>query len=419
MKKLKNKNGGITLIALVITIIILLILATVTITTLTGDNGLFRRAKEAKSETENAQIKERIQLAYIAAIAYGKGELTEANLKTALTQEFGAEGTGFKLKDNETSWEVEIIEKGVKETIAKTSNSQAKPETNPAIKYGYVSKEGIVEASTLKPGDVINYYYDVEKSPIVCVVLYGSESENGLQVVSLNSVREVALGFDDDDTTKRDPKAIEAFEDKNNDGEEDAPEGYTVSNFEKARWSYNNAIATLNGYAQNYLGDMAISARCVGTPVGVTETTNMFTADPSDTYLKDYNGLFKDTDNNVDDFEGDGIVNEDLNKMHELNVIAVPGGGAYWVSSRRVGYVPGWSNLGAEFYVLFIEFDGVLDCQKKSKKLGAVYSDLSTHNGGDLFGFRPIFVLKSDIQVEKIVDSEEFQGPGGFFAGLL
>lgn len=53
--KLKSKrNKGITLIALVITIIILLILSAVTISTLTGENGLFKRAIQAKKQTEIA-----------------------------------------------------------------------------------------------------------------------------------------------------------------------------------------------------------------------------------------------------------------------------------------------------------------------------------------------------------------------------
>lgn len=52
-----NNRGekGITLVALVITIIVLLILATVSILALTGQNGLFTRAKEAKNNTIDAQ----------------------------------------------------------------------------------------------------------------------------------------------------------------------------------------------------------------------------------------------------------------------------------------------------------------------------------------------------------------------------
>ena len=56
----KQKNNvktekGITLIALVITIVILLILAAVGIGTLTGENGLIKRAQDAKNNTLDAQ----------------------------------------------------------------------------------------------------------------------------------------------------------------------------------------------------------------------------------------------------------------------------------------------------------------------------------------------------------------------------
>lgn len=58
-----NKNKGITLIALVITIIILLILAGITINQLTGENGLFARAKEATEKTKIETAREKLQLA--------------------------------------------------------------------------------------------------------------------------------------------------------------------------------------------------------------------------------------------------------------------------------------------------------------------------------------------------------------------
>ncbi len=50
-----KEQKGITLVALVITIIILLILAGISIATLTGENGLFKRAKDAKNNTVDAQ----------------------------------------------------------------------------------------------------------------------------------------------------------------------------------------------------------------------------------------------------------------------------------------------------------------------------------------------------------------------------
>ena len=51
---LKEKEKGITLIALVITIIVLLILAGISISMLTGQNGILNRAQEAKEKTEVA-----------------------------------------------------------------------------------------------------------------------------------------------------------------------------------------------------------------------------------------------------------------------------------------------------------------------------------------------------------------------------
>ena len=54
---LKDKNKGITLVALVITIIILLILAGISISALTNQ-GLFGKAKESKEKSENAQKEE-------------------------------------------------------------------------------------------------------------------------------------------------------------------------------------------------------------------------------------------------------------------------------------------------------------------------------------------------------------------------
>ena len=63
MLKIKEKNQGITLIALVITIIVLLILAGVSIATLTGENGIIGKAEEARDANKIAEYKDRIELA--------------------------------------------------------------------------------------------------------------------------------------------------------------------------------------------------------------------------------------------------------------------------------------------------------------------------------------------------------------------
>ena len=62
-----NRNRGITLIALVITVIVLLILAGVAIASLTGENGILNRSKQATYEYEWQQAREEIILAVNSA----------------------------------------------------------------------------------------------------------------------------------------------------------------------------------------------------------------------------------------------------------------------------------------------------------------------------------------------------------------
>ena len=53
-----KKQKGITLIALVVTIVVLIILATVSINAVVGENGLIRKAEQAKELYNNSTIAE-------------------------------------------------------------------------------------------------------------------------------------------------------------------------------------------------------------------------------------------------------------------------------------------------------------------------------------------------------------------------
>lgn len=75
MKKICKNEIGVTLMVLVITIIVLLILTGVTIVTLTGDNGIVNKAKDAKMQSEISDEKEKLDLAIIELIKYD-GEIT-------------------------------------------------------------------------------------------------------------------------------------------------------------------------------------------------------------------------------------------------------------------------------------------------------------------------------------------------------
>ena len=72
MSDLTRKNGkkgkkqqGITLIALVVTIIVLIILAGVSINMLVGENGIITKAQFAKTETEETQAREKLEMALL------------------------------------------------------------------------------------------------------------------------------------------------------------------------------------------------------------------------------------------------------------------------------------------------------------------------------------------------------------------
>ena len=93
-----RQEKGITLIALVVTIIILLILAGVTIATLTGNNGLLNKAKDAKIATEIADIKEQIQTEILGKQAENQGNISDSSLETILLK-YGTLSNEEKLID--------------------------------------------------------------------------------------------------------------------------------------------------------------------------------------------------------------------------------------------------------------------------------------------------------------------------------
>ncbi len=67
---------------------------------LSGDNGILQKATTAKENTDNAQIKERIQLAYHSALAGGQGSYTKESLEEELEKEFGENNYSVDDSDN-------------------------------------------------------------------------------------------------------------------------------------------------------------------------------------------------------------------------------------------------------------------------------------------------------------------------------
>ena len=77
-KRFKNRNKGITLIALVVTVIVLLILAGVSIAMLTGNSGILTQSRNAKIATELSSYKEELELFKIEQISKNDSFLEES-----------------------------------------------------------------------------------------------------------------------------------------------------------------------------------------------------------------------------------------------------------------------------------------------------------------------------------------------------
>lgn len=101
MRKMKKqKNNGITLIALIITIIVLLILAGVSIATLTGDNGILRRASDASEKTGIANVKEMAQTDILGKQAENNGDISKEEFVEILNKYFNDVPTADELPED-------------------------------------------------------------------------------------------------------------------------------------------------------------------------------------------------------------------------------------------------------------------------------------------------------------------------------
>ena len=136
----KNNSRGITLIALIITIIILLILAGISIATLSGENGLFARAKQARKNTLEAQELENTILGSyegtINSIIDGAREgvtLSKEQYEAIIQSITNMEQKILSLEESKAQ-----VEKELEDTNKELESANKKIET---IENSYVTKE--------------------------------------------------------------------------------------------------------------------------------------------------------------------------------------------------------------------------------------------------------------------------------------
>ena len=108
---------AITLIALVVTIIVLLILAGISLNYVLGNNGIITKAEGAKTETEIANEKEKINLsAMTARTSSDKGTISREDLDAELKNQFG-EDYILEPDDDAEEYEITCKKSGRKYTI--------------------------------------------------------------------------------------------------------------------------------------------------------------------------------------------------------------------------------------------------------------------------------------------------------------
>ena len=147
MKNRFKNNIGITLIALVITIIVLLILAGVAISMLSGENGILKKAAEAKTNTEESQKQEMATLidyeidshfilnnskykcrnGYITGVTFGEVETEEGKkeikiIDTVNDLNEALKGTGYVVAIYPDSENGKYVERNITDTTMKLKN---------------------------------------------------------------------------------------------------------------------------------------------------------------------------------------------------------------------------------------------------------------------------------------------------------
>ena len=166
-KELLKNDKGITLIALVITIIILLILAGVAIATLTGENGLFARAKQAKQTQTESEMKEKLNLS-IQELQVEK--LTEATLDD-ITQEW--------LTQKLSEYNPILKEDGT------TNSKKVTLQKNGIIKLYMIDEK--LNITEVENGSGIEFSYEIVKreNGKVKILIKVQDKENGINKVEV------------------------------------------------------------------------------------------------------------------------------------------------------------------------------------------------------------------------------------------
>ena len=281
----KSKETGITLIALVVTIVVLLILAGVSISMLTGENGVITQAKKAKEETEIAEEKEAVQIAYTGAMGekYDPDSITASDIQKQLDAngtkatasgnikvKFTKSGRIYKINGSKISGPYEKTETGEKTLVEMYEQ---------AVEDGCTNSDGsCTDEDHLHIGDYVEYTNPTSGTYTVTANTLGIASAQRYDV-SLNQLNWRVMGIDST-TGGIKIMASQPLKKSNDDG--------TALNSDPYLWmygakSYKNSITELNNICKMYTTEYG-TARSM-TQEDVNELTGVTTTES----IKKYN----------------------------------------------------------------------------------------------------------------------------------
>ena len=177
----KQRNNGITLIALVITIIVLLILAGVTIASITSENGILSKATQASQKTTQEKEREEIKMAVTSDnMKYITGDEGESedyieSIQKELDNIAGASKTKFEWNDDE----------GYKVTYKETGNEyyiKYEDDENGNLKINIKTREECFSDKEYETGDLTDDEKTQLESGIKLEINSGSKGEFLVQV---------------------------------------------------------------------------------------------------------------------------------------------------------------------------------------------------------------------------------------------
>lgn len=347
-----------------------MILAAVSISTLTGENGILTRAGNAKEQTEIADVKERVQIDILGVQEENQsGDITKGQLVGILEKYFNNVPTAEELPDDLSELDLTTKEEYGSHIIKISDiwNGTFSWESNKTLAKDVLKTDATATEESSKSPYVTYNGLD-------CRVLYNDDT-HGIQIITAESVGDVTLGYGDTE--------VEAS-DFTYDGT-----ATVDANFYKAAASYNNVVDNLNKRAKTYMDTKGIAtdARCLGS-IPTLNSSSKFQGDTTSEmwsgsyqYLTDYNwnNKFKNSDTNY---------SEDVKQLNDLGLKV---SSSTWLASRDVNSF----SRGTDFRVRYVGSSG----STYNNNLCNVESDGTTYSHAPSNGFRPVFLLPSNVVI--------------------